>query len=128
MFPGSFRPKLNVVLAAVRLCSQPRRSLHTLPFLSFPFVARLCVFHQVNCLIENEEWTFLVCVSLGTGHNLNSLATRWSTATHAFITCRSVGSIQDVDCVRIAPVELRRRGEIVSLRKKDVGDVFFLFP
>ena len=65
-------------------------------------------------------------MSSGAGHNLNSLATRWSTAIHAFITCRSVGSIQDVDCVRIAPVELRRRGEIVSLRKKDVGDASLL--
>ena len=74
--------------------------------------------------MKSEDWTFLACVSLRAGHTLSFLATRWGTTARDFITCRSVGSTQDVDCIRIAPVWLRRNGEIVLLRKKDVG-VFF---
>ena len=60
-------------------------------------------------------------MSLGAGHTLSFLATRWSTAARALVACRGVGSVQDADCIRIAPVEHRGKGEIVSLRKKDVG-------
>ena len=57
------------------------------------------------------------------GRALSFLATRWNTAARAFTTSRSVGSIQDADYIRMAPVEHRGKGEIVSLHKKDVGDV-----
>ena len=38
-------------------------------------------------------------------------------------TSRSVGSIQNVDCVYIAPIGREGEGGIVWLRKKDLGDV-----
>ena len=106
MFPGSFRAKLNSrsrrrasVFATVVVALRPS-------FLSlYPLLA-----------------TFLACVSLGTGHALNFLATRWSTAACAFIICGGMRLIRDADCTRIANVEHRGNGEIVSLLKKDVGD------
>ena len=73
--------------------------------------------------LKSEEWTLLACVSLGAGHALSFLVTRWNTTAHAFRTCRRVGSIQDVDCTYIAPVEHGGKGEIVWLRKKDGGNV-----
>ena len=45
------------------------------------------------------------------------------TAARAFRTSRSVGSIEDVDCIYIAPVEHGGKGESVWLRNKDVCDV-----
>ena len=110
----------------MHLCSQPWWSLYTLPFLSFhPLLAYAYSIKYVDRL-KSEEWTYLACLSLGTGHALSFLATRSSTATRAFVTYRSVGSIQDVDCHRLVPVELRGEGGLVSLRKKDVGEVSFL--
>lgn len=126
MFSGSFRAQLNSrsrrrasVLATTAVALHPY----------FPLlqpVARLCMSHQVYRPIEGRRVNLscpyfvrcrscsqLSCYSLGT-------------AARAFITCRSVGSIQDVDCPRFAPVELRGKGEFVLLRKKDVGEVSFL--
>ena len=42
------------------------------------------------------------------------------------ISMRPAGSIQDVDCIRNAPIEHRGKGKVVSLRKKDVGDASLL--
>ena len=100
--------------------------IYTVPFLSLYPVLAYAYFIKYDDWLKSEEWTFLACVSLGAGHALSFLTTRWSTAVRAFITCRSVGSIQDADCIRIAPVEHRGKGEIVSLRKKDVGDASLL--
>ena len=65
------------------------------------------------CVVRHRPCSQLSCNSMGT-------------ATRAFRTSRSVGSIQDADYIRMAPVEHRGKGEIVSLRKKDVGDASLL--
>lgn len=99
--------------------------IYTLPFLSLYPLLAYAYFIRYDDWIKSEEWTFLACVSLGAGHALSFLATRWSTGALAFITCRGAGSIQDADCIRIVPVEHRGKGEIVPLRKKDVSDVSY---
>ena len=65
------------------------------------------------CVARHRPCSQLSCNSMGT-------------AARAFRTSRSVGSIQDADYIRMAPVEHRGKGEIVSLRKKDVGDASLL--
>ena len=40
-----------------------------------------------------------------------------------FHNLQGMGSFRDADCIRIAIVEHRGKGEIVLLLKKDVGDV-----
>ena len=126
MFPGSFRAKLNS--RSRRRASVFATAVVTLhPSFLFPYPLLTYVYSvKYDDWLKSEEWTFLACVSLGAGHALSFLTTRWSTAVRAFITCRSVGSIQDADCIRISPVEHRGKGEIVSLRKKDVGDASLL--
>ena len=123
MFSGSFRAQLN---SRSRRCASVLATaavaLHSC-FPLLPPVAHLCVLLKLDGWLESEEWTFLARVSLGAGHALSFLATRWSTATR---TCRSVGSIQDVDYARMALVGHRGKGGIVPLRKKDVGEVSFL--
>ena len=103
MFSGGFRAKLNSrshrrasVFATVVVALHPS-------FLSlYPLLA-----------------IFLACVSLGTGHTLNFLATRW-VLRHAL---SELAGVWDVDCIYIAPVEHGGKGEIVWLCNKDVGDV-----
>ena len=90
------------------------------PLHGHPSLLALCpllAYAYVNSLVDrlkSEEWTFLACGSFGADHALGFLATRWSTAACAFRTSRSVGSIQDRGCFRIAIVEQRGKGEIVS--------------
>ena len=127
MFTGNFRAKLNsrsrrrasVFATAVVALHSSFLSLY--PLLTYAYRAKYFI-----RLLKNEEWTFLACVSLGTGHALNFLATRWSTAACAFIICGGMGSARDADCIRIVIVEHRGKGEIVSLHKKDVGDASLL--
>ena len=127
-FPGVSGRSWTVALAAVRLCSQPPWSRCTPP--SSPPThcspMRIPSSAMTGWRVKNRTFFACTCVSLGAGHALSFLTTRWSTAVRAFITCRSVGSIQDADCICISPVEHRGKGEIVSLHKKDVGDASLL--
>ena len=97
-------------------------ALHPFFFSIYPLLAYAYFIKYVDRL-KSEEWTLLACVSLGAGRALSFLVTRWNTMAHAFGTCRRVGSIQDVDCTYIAPVEHGGKGESVWLCNKDVGDV-----
>lgn len=85
----------------------------------YPLLA-YAYFVRYDDWLGSEEWTFLACVTLGLGHALSFLATRWSTGVRAFVTCRSVNDVRNADCIRIVPAEHRGKGEIVRLRKKDV--------
>ena len=125
-FPGVSGRSWTVALAAVRLCSQPPWSRCTPPSSPPTHCSPMRIPSSAMTGWRVKNRTFFACVSLGAGHALSFLTTRWSTAVRAFITCRSVGSIQDADCIRISPVEHRGKGEIVSLRKKDVGDASLL--
>ena len=64
--------------------------LYTLPFVSlYPLLAY--AYHvKYDDWLQSEEWTFLACVSLGAGHALSFLVTRWSTVARARITTSNV--------------------------------------
>lgn len=95
--------------------------IYAVPFaLLYPLLA-YAYFVRYDDWLCSEEWTFLACVSLGAGHALSFLATRWSTAVRAVITCRPVAHLRDADCIRVVPVQFRGKGEIVGLKKKKVS-------
>lgn len=95
--------------------------VYTIPFLALYPLLAYAYSVRYDDWLKSEEWTFLACVSLGAGHALSFLATRWSTAARAFITSRSVSEIRKADSIRIVPEEHRGKGDIVALRKKDVS-------
>ncbi|ESK88685.1 endoplasmic reticulum ca-transporting p-type atpase [Moniliophthora roreri MCA 2997] len=93
--------------------------LYTLPFLSLYPVLAYAYYVKYDQWLVSEEWTFLACVSLGAGHALSFLVTRWSTGVKAWIETRKARTLQEADCIRIVPDVHRGTGEIVSLVKKD---------
>jgi hypothetical protein len=64
--------------------------LYTVPFLSLYPLLAYAYYVRYDDWLQSEEWTFLACVSLGAGHALSFLATRWSTGAKAWITTRKV--------------------------------------
>ena len=100
--------------------------IYTLPFLALYPLLAYAYFIRYDDWLRSAEWTFLACVSLGAGHALSFLATRWSTTARALITCRSASSVRNADAIRIVPAEHRGKGEIVSINKKDVS-IYYLF-
>ncbi|TBU28136.1 endoplasmic reticulum Ca-transporting P-type ATPase [Dichomitus squalens] len=93
--------------------------LYTIPFLSLYPVLAYAYYVKYDDWLQSEEWTFLACVSLGLGHALSFLFTKWNTGAKAWITTRKAHSIEDADCLRIIPAPHRGEGEIVPIRKKD---------
>ena len=64
--------------------------LYAAPFaLLYPLLA-YAYYVRYDAWLRSEEWTFVACVSLGAGHALSFLVTRWSVRARAGITCRSV--------------------------------------
>lgn len=66
--------------------------LYTIPFLSLYPLLAYAYYIKYDDWLKSEEWTFLACVSLGAGHALSFLVTRWSAAAKAWITTRKVCS------------------------------------
>ncbi|KAF8590671.1 endoplasmic reticulum Ca-transporting P-type ATPase [Ramaria rubella] len=97
--------------------------LYTIPFLSLYPLFAYAYYIRYDDWIKSEEWTFLGCVTIGAGHALSFLVTRWSTGAKAFITTRPAGTLSDADSIRIIPAKHRGQGEIVPILKKDVSDV-----
>ncbi|KAK7062599.1 putative cation-transporting ATPase 1 [Paramarasmius palmivorus] len=93
--------------------------LYTLPFLSLYPLLAYAYYVKYDQWLVSEEWTFLACVSLGAGHALSFLVTRWSTGAKAWIETRKARTVQEADCIRIVPDVHRGTGEIVPLIKKE---------
>jgi len=96
--------------------------IYALPFLSLYPLLAYAYYVKYDEWLRSEEWTFLACVSLGAGHALSFLVTRWSAGARAAITCSNAGSLEQADCVRIVPIQHRGLGEIVPLEKKQVSN------
>jgi hypothetical protein len=64
--------------------------IYTIPFLLLYPLLAYAYYIKYDDWIKSEEWTFLACVSLGAGHALSFLVTRWSTAAKARITTLNV--------------------------------------
>ena len=118
-FPGASGRSWTVALTAVRLCSQPPWSRCTPPSSPPTHCSPMRTPSSTMTGWRVENLTFLACVSLGTGHALSFLVTRW-VLRHAL---SELAGVWDVDCIYIAPVEHGGKGEIVWLCNKDVGDV-----
>ncbi|KAJ3913246.1 endoplasmic reticulum Ca-transporting P-type ATPase [Lentinula edodes] len=97
--------------------------LYTVPFLCLYPVLAYAYYVKYDEWLVSEEWTFLACVTLGSGHALSFLVTRWSTAAKAWVETSQVRSIEQADSIRIVPEVHRGKGEIVPLIKKDAKDV-----
>ena len=126
MFPGGFRAKLNsrfhrgASAFATTVVALHPSLLSSYPLLTYAYSVKYNDWLKSEepdltclCVVRHRPCSQLSCNSMGT-------------ATRAFRTSRSVGSIQDADYIRMAPVEHRGKGEIVSLRKKDVCDASLL--
>ncbi|RDX42013.1 endoplasmic reticulum Ca-transporting P-type ATPase [Lentinus brumalis] len=96
--------------------------LYTIPFLCFYPLLAYAYYVKYDDWLQSEEWTFLACVSLGLGHALSFLFTKWNTGAKAWITTRKASSLEDADCLRIIPALHRGEGEIVPLQKKEPGN------
>ena len=68
--------------------------LYTIPFLSLYPVLAYAYFVKYDDWLQSEEWTFLACVSLGLGHALSFLFTRWNTGVKAWITTTKVSTFR----------------------------------
>ncbi|KAJ3783670.1 hypothetical protein GGU10DRAFT_388925 [Lentinula aff. detonsa] len=97
--------------------------LYTVPFLCLYPVLAYAYYVKYDEWLVSEEWTFLACVTLGSGHALSFLVTRWSTGAKAWIETTKASSIEQADCIHIVPEVHRGKGEIVPLIKKDAKDV-----
>ena len=126
MFHGSFLAKLNSrsrrrasVFATAVVALHPSFP-SPYPLLTYAYSVRY------DAWLKSEE-TDLSCLCVVWHRSCSQLSCKsMGTATRSFRTSRSVGSIQDADYICMAPVENRGKGEIVSLRKKDVGDASLL--
>ncbi|RDB26777.1 Manganese-transporting ATPase 4 [Hypsizygus marmoreus] len=96
--------------------------LYTVPFLSLYPVLAYAYYVKYDEWLVSEEWTFLACVSLGAGHALSFLITKWNAGARAWVTTKKAHSIQEADSIRIVPHPHRGQGDIVMLEKKDVAD------
>ncbi|KAJ4474435.1 cation-transporting ATPase [Lentinula aciculospora] len=97
--------------------------LYTVPFLCLYPVLAYAYYVKYDEWLVSEEWTFLACVTLGSGHALSFLVTRWSTGAKAWVETSKVRSIEQADSIRIVPEVHRGKGEIVPLIKKDAEDI-----
>ncbi|CAL1710696.1 unnamed protein product [Somion occarium] len=96
--------------------------IYTIPFLALYPVLAYAFYVKYDEWIQSEEWTFLACVSLGVGHALSFLITKWNTGALARITTISANSLEQADCIRLMPAPHRGSGEIVPLVKKTPSD------
>jgi manganese-transporting P-type ATPase len=67
--------------------------LYTLPFLSLYPLLAYAYYIRYDDWLGGEEWTFLACVSLGAGHALSFLVTKWSAAARAWVTTSKVSLV-----------------------------------
>ncbi|KDQ23371.1 hypothetical protein PLEOSDRAFT_62301 [Pleurotus ostreatus PC15] len=96
--------------------------LYGAPFLSLYPLLAYAYFVKYDDWLVSEEWTFVACVSLGVGHALSFLMTKWNSGARAWITTKKAHSIEEADCIRIIPVTHRGQGDIVPLVKKNPQD------
>ncbi|EKM53145.1 uncharacterized protein PHACADRAFT_163440 [Phanerochaete carnosa HHB-10118-sp] len=113
----------EIVAATVHKALPWYTYLYTIPFLSLYPLLAYAYYVKYDNWLQSEEWTFLACVTLGAGHALSFLVTRWSTAAKAWVTTRKAVSLEDADCIRLIPAPHRGVGDIVPLHKKVPSDL-----
>ncbi|KAG8985011.1 hypothetical protein FRB93_006112 [Tulasnella sp. JGI-2019a] len=96
--------------------------LYTTPFLALYPVLAYAYYVRYDDWIKSEEWTFLFTVSLGLGHALSFLSTRWHAGAKAAITTSNANSLKTANCIRIIPAKHKGQGEIVPIIHKKSDD------
>lgn len=89
------RVKVSVTSAEIARASLHRSipwhtHLYGLPFASLYPLLAYAYYEKYDTWLVSEEWTFLACVSLGAGHALSYLLTKWNGGARAWITTKKV--------------------------------------
>jgi len=66
--------------------------IYTVPFLCLYPVLGYAYFVKYDEWLVSEEWTFLACITLGVGHALSFLVTRWNTGIRTWVETRKVSA------------------------------------
>lgn len=127
----------EIASATLHVAVPWQKHVYGYPFLSLYPLLAYAYFVKYDEWFVSEEWTFLACVTLGAGHALSFLVTKWNTGARAWITTRKVcinlrsfrlfyinlhvkaSSLEGADCIRIVPQQHKGQGDIVKIDKKD---------
>ncbi|KAF5309972.1 hypothetical protein D9619_010464 [Psilocybe cf. subviscida] len=113
----------EIAKASLHISTRWYTHLYAVPFLSLYPLLAYAYYVKYDQWLVSEEWTFLACVSLGAGHALSFLITKWNAGARAWITTKKAYSLEEADCIRITPHQHRGLGDIVKFEKKIPGDV-----
>lgn len=80
----------EIARASLHISRPWQTHLYGYPFLSLYPLLAYAYYVKYDQWLVSEEWTFLACVSLGVGHALSFLVTKWSAGARAFITTKKV--------------------------------------
>ena len=80
----------EIARAELRIRTPLWQHLYAVPALVFYPLLAYAYFIRYDDWLKSEEWTFLACVTLGAGHALSFLVTRWSAGAAAWVTTRKV--------------------------------------
>lgn len=81
----------EIARAELRCSLNTWTHIYAFPFLCFYPLLAYAYYIKYDDWLKSEEWTFLACVTLGAGHALSFLVTRWNAGAKAWITTTSVG-------------------------------------
>ncbi|KAF8958414.1 endoplasmic reticulum Ca-transporting P-type ATPase [Flammula alnicola] len=112
----------EIARASLHISIPWHRHLYGIPFLSLYPLLAYAYYVKYDEWLVSEEWTFLACVSLGAGHALSFLITKWNAGARAWVTTKKAYSVEEADCIRIVPHSHRGQGDIVKIDKKNVSD------
>lgn len=80
----------EIARAELRCSLNTWTHIYAFPFLCFYPLLAYAYYIKYDDWLKSEEWTFLACVTLGAGHALSFLVTRWNAGAKAWITTTSV--------------------------------------
>lgn len=80
----------EIARAELRCSLNTWTHIYAFPFLCFYPLLAYAYYVKYDDWLKSEEWTFLACVTLGAGHALSFLVTRWNAGAKAWITTTSV--------------------------------------
>lgn len=80
----------EIAKASLHISTPWYTHLYGLPFVSLYPLLAYAYYVKYDQWLVSEEWTFLACVSLGAGHALSFLITKWNAGARAWITTKKV--------------------------------------
>lgn len=80
----------EIARASLHVAVPWQRHIYGYPFLSLYPLLAYAYYVKYDQWLVSEEWTFLACVSLGVGHALSFLITKWNSGARAWVTTKKV--------------------------------------